>query len=65
MFNWQKIWGQQGILINDGNLAAKISEANLYESCALITTDWEKIYKFLLGPARKASVVTDNKGNGY
>src|SRR5688572_12184699 len=53
--------GSAGILINDGNLAAKISEANLYESCALITTDWEKIYNFLLGPARKASVVRTTK----
>ena len=53
--------GSAGILINDGNLAAKISEANLYESCALITTDWGNIYNFLLGPARKASVVRTTK----
>jgi imidazoleglycerol-phosphate dehydratase / histidinol-phosphatase len=53
--------GSAGILINDGSLAAKVSEANLYESCALITTDWGKIYNFLLGPARKASVVRTTK----
>ena len=53
--------GSAGILINEGNFAAKISEANLFESCALITTDWGKIYNFLLGPARKASVVRTTK----
>ena len=53
--------GASGILINDGNFAAKISVANLHEYCALITTDWEKIYNYLLGPARKASVVRTTK----
>ena len=53
--------GSAGILINDGTFAAKISEANLYEYCALITTDWGKIYNLLLGPARKASVVRTTK----
>jgi imidazoleglycerol-phosphate dehydratase / histidinol-phosphatase len=53
--------GAAGILINDGNFAPKISEANLYEYCVLITTDWEKIYNYLLGPARKASVIRTTK----
>ena len=53
--------GSAGILINEENFAAKISEANLYGSCALITTDWGKIYNLLLGPARKASVVRTTK----
>lgn len=53
--------GAGGILINDGTLASKITEAGLTDYCRLTTTDWGKIYHFLVGPERKASVVRKTK----
>jgi imidazoleglycerol-phosphate dehydratase / histidinol-phosphatase len=53
--------GAAGILINDGSFEAKINEASLNEYCALITTDWGKLYNFLINPERKASVVRTTK----
>jgi imidazoleglycerol-phosphate dehydratase / histidinol-phosphatase len=53
--------GAKGIFINDGTLAGKITEAKLNEYCSLSTTDWGKIYSFLIGPDRKASVVRTTK----
>lgn len=53
--------GSKGILLNDGKLKAKMSEQHLHESCALTTTSWEDIYKFLSNPDRKASVQRKTK----
>jgi imidazoleglycerol-phosphate dehydratase/histidinol-phosphatase len=48
--------GSKAILINDGSHAATISSSNLKDFCALITTDWQKVYKLITGPDRKATV---------
>src|SRR5688572_8706436 len=53
--------GAKGILINNGGLVSKLDESGLQEYCALITTDWSQIYKFLSNPERKASVVRTTK----
>ncbi|HZB11915.1 MAG TPA: histidinol-phosphatase, partial [Chryseolinea sp.] len=53
--------GASGILINNGSLAPKVDEGNLKECCALITTGWDNVYRFLATPIRKASVVRTTK----
>jgi imidazoleglycerol-phosphate dehydratase/histidinol-phosphatase len=53
--------GAKGILINNGSLSSKVTETELEEWCALTTTDWSQIYKFLSNPERKASVIRTTK----
>lgn len=48
--------GSKGILLNDGSLTPNVNELGLTESCALITTTWEDIYKLLSAPDRRAAV---------
>ena len=49
--------GAKGILINSGSLSSKLMEQNLTETCAIITQNWEDIYKLLTKPSRKATVI--------
>ncbi len=44
----------QAILINDGKMAGEVSKLNA--SCALVTTSWEEIFKFLTAPPRRCTV---------
>jgi imidazoleglycerol-phosphate dehydratase/histidinol-phosphatase len=53
--------GSKGIFINNGSLSEKLIEQNLSEHCALTTTSWKDIYKFLVEPARIASVQRTTK----
>ena len=53
--------GSKAILINNGSLAATISGSNLKDFCALITKDWQNIYKLFTGPDRKATVTRTTK----
>lgn len=53
--------GALGILINDGSLREKLTTQGLETHCALITTSWEEIYRFLARPARKAKVQRTTK----
>jgi imidazoleglycerol-phosphate dehydratase/histidinol-phosphatase len=53
--------GAKAILINDGTLESKVTAGGLADFCSLTTTDWKKIYTFLSGPERKASVVRTTK----
>lgn len=48
--------GAKAILINDGSHANAISGRDLKDFCAMITTNWEDIYKILSNPDRKAAV---------
>lgn len=47
--------GARCILINNGSLADKLKEKNLSDACALTTTSWQEIYRFLAMPERKAT----------
>jgi len=49
--------GSKGILINDGSHDTALVDRGLKDSCAITTTDWNVIYKFLVNPERKASVI--------
>jgi len=53
--------GAKGILINDGRLTESVAKKGLTEYCALTTTAWEDIYKFLASTQRKASVLRKTK----
>ncbi len=53
--------GAKGILINNGSLKEKLTSQNLAEHCALITTSWEDIYKFVSNTQRKAYVTRTTK----
>jgi imidazoleglycerol-phosphate dehydratase/histidinol-phosphatase len=53
--------GAKGILINDGSLINKMKEQNLDSFCALVTTDWQAIYKLVTTSERKAKVVRTTK----
>lgn len=48
--------GSKGILLNDGSLQPKLKEQQLEEHCALVSGNWEDIYRLLTNPARKAVV---------
>lgn len=48
--------GSKGILLNDGKLKSALADQGLADSCPLITTDWQEIYKLLTTPDRKAEV---------
>ena len=48
--------GAKGILLNDGNLSAKLREKGLQESCALIAEGWDEIFNYLAVPPRIAEV---------
>ncbi|HEY9489008.1 MAG TPA: bifunctional histidinol-phosphatase/imidazoleglycerol-phosphate dehydratase HisB [Chryseosolibacter sp.] len=48
--------GSKGILLDDGSRAAKVKEEGLEENCALITKNWEDIYRLLTSPNRKTAV---------
>jgi imidazoleglycerol-phosphate dehydratase/histidinol-phosphatase len=50
-----KNMGIKGILINDGSLEMEMESAGLASHCALVTTDWEQIYRFLYYPNRSAT----------
>lgn len=49
--------GSKGILIGTEDRIKEVDENKLTEFCALITTDWGKIYAFLASNNRKASVI--------
>jgi imidazoleglycerol-phosphate dehydratase/histidinol-phosphatase len=53
--------GAKGILINDGKLTESVIEKDLKEYCALTTTAWEDIYKFLVNNQRKANILRKTK----
>jgi imidazoleglycerol-phosphate dehydratase / histidinol-phosphatase len=53
--------GAKGILINDGRLTESVVTKGLTGYCALTTTAWEDIYKFLVSNQRKASVLRKTK----
>jgi len=48
--------GAKGILINNGSLAGGLEACGLYETCVLVTDDWDKIYACVAAPERTASV---------
>ena len=49
--------GSKGILLGTEDRIKEVEENKLTEFCALITTDWGKIYAFLASNNRKASVI--------
>jgi imidazoleglycerol-phosphate dehydratase/histidinol-phosphatase len=53
--------GAKAILINAGSLAQKINDQNLTQYCAVITKNWEDIYKTVTKTERKASVIRTTK----
>ena len=53
--------GAMGILINNGSLAGNINSSSLKDSCAIVTPDWSVIYRHLVSPQRRASVVRTTK----
>ena len=53
--------GAKAILINDGTLSEAVKNKGLSAYCALITTSWHDIYKFLSGGERKATVTRKTK----
>jgi imidazoleglycerol-phosphate dehydratase/histidinol-phosphatase len=46
-----------GILLNNENLRKEIIAKGLERYCALITTDWDEIYRFIALPSRSAKIV--------
>jgi imidazoleglycerol-phosphate dehydratase/histidinol-phosphatase len=53
--------GAKGILINDGSLQEKLESQGLTDHCALVTTSWDAIYKFVSNTERRASVTRTTK----
>lgn len=53
--------GAKGILINNGDLSESLSKKGLSDYCALTTTSWQDIYKFLISGNRKATVTRKTK----
>jgi len=53
--------GAKGIFINDGKLVESVANKGLTEYCAITTTSWEEIYKFLANTQRKATVLRKTK----
>ena len=53
--------GSKAILINNGSHAEKIAESDLKGFCAIITTDWQDIYKLLTTSVRRAQVRRNTK----
>jgi imidazoleglycerol-phosphate dehydratase/histidinol-phosphatase len=48
--------GSKAILINDGSYAEKIVSSGLKDFCAIITTEWQDIFKLLTEPVRRAQI---------
>ncbi len=46
--------GCRGILINDGSLKPQMESDGLTAHCALVTSSWEEVFRFLYQPERKA-----------
>jgi len=53
--------GAKAIFINDGTLTESVDKKGLTAFCALTTTSWEAIHKFLVRNERKSSVVRKTK----
>jgi imidazoleglycerol-phosphate dehydratase / histidinol-phosphatase len=53
--------GAKGILINNGSLEPKVRAQSLESYCALTTTKWEDIYKYLTSGERKGSIQRTTK----
>jgi len=48
--------GCRGILINDGRLKTELTAQSLEETCALVTTSWDDIYRLLTTTNRKSII---------
>lgn len=53
--------GAKAIFINDGKLSGSVEEKGLTPFCAMTTTSWNDIYKFLTSDERKAKVIRKTK----
>jgi len=53
--------GAKGILLNDNSFSAKIDQAGLKSSCALITKNWSDIHALVTATRRLASVKRTTK----
>lgn len=53
--------GAKGILLNNGDLSDEIEKQKLFNSCTLISEDWDDIYACVASPERTATIKRTTK----
>ncbi|MFV0553178.1 MAG: bifunctional histidinol-phosphatase/imidazoleglycerol-phosphate dehydratase HisB [Mangrovibacterium sp.] len=53
--------GAKGIFINDGSAEKELAQEGLTDTCSLITSDWDEIYRHVASPERTATVERNTK----